>query len=132
MTKTYINGITVTPCIRPFAGKNGITLYKESIKYLTALADVNVSPKTEGVFHFNYHFEVENGYTYFIRSGKEVDEGYHGYLDEEKFRVTGFFTLDVGNKKEYHVDVRAYDDFYVGRVWHLKTTNEEKMIISIK
>ena len=127
-----MNNITITPCIRPFAGKYGGAHYKKSIEWLTTLVDVNVSSVHDGVFYFDYHFEVENGYTYFIRSGKEVDEGYCGYLDEEKFEVTKFFTLEAKGEKRYYVDVKAFDDFYVGKVWRLQTTDGKKMIVSIK
>ena len=100
MTKTI-------PCIRPFAGKQGQSLYKKTIGWLTALADVNVSPMHDGVYRFNFHFEVEDGITYFIRSGEEVDDGYHGYLDEERFEVTSFFTLELGKAPRYFWTVPA-------------------------
>lgn len=132
MTKTYINGITTTPCIRPFAGKQGQSLYKKTIGWLTALADVNVSPVHDGVYRFNFHFEVEDGITYFIRSGEEVDDGYHGYLDEERFEVISFFTLEVKGEERCYVDVKAFDDFYVSGTWHLQTTDGKQMIVSIK
>lgn len=132
MIKNYSNGITTTPCIRPFMGKQGNALYKKSVEWFTALTEVKITSVHDGVFYFNYHFEAENGYTYFIRSGKEVDEGYCGYLDEEKFEVTKFFTLEAKGEKRYCVDVKAFDDFYVGRVWRLQTTDGKKMIVSIK
>ena len=131
MTKTYINGITVTPCIRPFAGKQGNALYKKSVEWLTALTEVKITSVHDGVFFFDYNFEVENGKTFFTRTGEEVDNGFQSYF-EENFEVTSFFTLEFKGEKRYYVDVKAFDDFYVGRVWHLQATNGEKVIVSIK
>lgn len=124
--------ITTIPCIRPFAGKQGNALYKKSVEWLTALAEVKITSVHDGVFHFDYNFEVENGKTYFTRSGEEVDDGYHSYFDDEKFEVTSFYTLEFKGEKRYYVDVKAYDNFYVGKIWHLQTTNGEKVIVSIK